>query len=139
MAMISPIGGNMKLLVIFSALFVTTLAFAQTDLEKEKAASAEYLVKMAAEPNAMVGDMGVVIRPIYSSNSGRYPAVADTVTVSYHLADREGTLIEESLTSDEAISFPLVKLIKCWQVAIPKMSVGSFYKITCPSKIPGLS
>ncbi len=123
----------MKLLVIATALLVGVLASAQTDLEKEKAASAEYLAKMAAEPNATVADMGVVLRPIFTATSEKFPSVEDTVTVNYHLTDREGKLIEESITSDETISFPLSRLIKCWQVAITKMSVGSFYKITCPS------
>jgi FKBP-type peptidyl-prolyl cis-trans isomerase FkpA len=123
----------MKLLMISAALLIGALASAQTDLEKEKALSAEYLTKMAAETGATVIDMGVVLRPIYAAANEKFPTVQDTVTVSYHLADREGKLIEESITSDEAISFPLGRLIKCWQVAITKMSVGSFYKITCPS------
>lgn len=123
----------MKLVLISAALLFGALASAQTDLEKEKALSAEYLTKMAAEANAQVVDMGVVLRPIFNATSEKFPTVEDTVTVNYHLMDREGKLIEESISSDETISFPLARLIKCWQVAIPKMSVGSFYKITCPS------
>lgn len=119
--------------VFLCGLFLSPSVFAQSDLEKEKKLSSEYLAKMATEPGAEVIDMGIVIRPIFISPSAKYPKLENTVTVSYHLADREGNLIEESLTGDEAISFPLGRLIKCWQYAIPKMSVGSFYKITCPS------
>ena len=55
--------------------------------------------------------------------------------VSYHLVDREGKVIDESVTADELAVFPLNKLIKCWQIAIPKISIGSFYKVTCPSDV----
>ena len=103
------------------------------DLEKEKELSRAFLAEMAKEPGAEVTPEGVVVRAIFRSPSAVYPKDSDTVGVSYHLSDREGILIEESISSDEVISFPLNRLIKCWRIAIPKMSVGSYYKISCPS------
>jgi len=123
----------MNWILAASLVLFSFSAYAQSDLEKEKALSATYLELMSKEPGAQVADMGVIIRPLFKSESTEYPSLTDTVTVSYHLVDREGKLIEESITSDEDVSFPLSKLIKCWQVGIPMMSVGSFYKITCPS------
>jgi FKBP-type peptidyl-prolyl cis-trans isomerase FkpA len=122
-----------KLVLIFGALLLSAIASAQSDLEKEKQLSSEYLAKVALEPKAQVIEGGVVLRPLFVSDTSRYPTVADTVIVSYHLSDREGKLIEESLSEDEAFAFPLPRLIKCWQYALPKIAVGSFYKITCPS------
>lgn len=130
----------MSKVIVLVSLFISTLAFATdpannaaAQLAEEKRLGAEYLTKMATEKDATVIEQGVVLRPLFISGATQYPTVTDTVKVSYHLTDREGKLIEESLTSDEAIEFPLNRLIKCWQVAIPKMSVGSFYKISCPS------
>jgi FKBP-type peptidyl-prolyl cis-trans isomerase FkpA len=110
-------------------------ADAADDLSQEKQLSADYLALMAKEPNATVIESGVVIRPIFTSSSTVLPKLADTVMVSYHLSDRAGKLIEESITADELAVFPLGKLIKCWQIAIAKMPVGSLFKITCPSEV----
>jgi FKBP-type peptidyl-prolyl cis-trans isomerase FkpA/FKBP-type peptidyl-prolyl cis-trans isomerase FklB len=123
-------------LLTFS-LFASSSAFATPadDLAQEKQLSSAYLEKMATEANAKTIEQGIVIRPIYESNSGQFAKATDTVKVSYHLVDREGNVVDESITSDELAVFPLNKLIKCWQIAIPQISIGSFYKITCPSDV----
>lgn len=122
-------------LMSFASLVLFSFTVKADDLSVEKQASAEYLQTMAAEANAQVIDQGIVIRPIFESGSTSFPAVTDTVKVAYHLVDREGKVIDESITADEVIAFPLNKLIKCWQIAIPKISFGSFYKVTCPSDV----
>jgi FKBP-type peptidyl-prolyl cis-trans isomerase FkpA len=122
------------LVVSVLVLTFSNWAFADDgDLEKEKALSAAYVAEMAKEPSAEIIDEGVVLRPIYKSKSDVYPTVDSTVHVIYHLVNRDGQFIEGSIDADEDVSFPLNKLIKCWKVGIPKMSVGSLYKITCPS------
>ena len=126
-----------------NALFVLTLivfsqivrADAASDLADEKKLSSEYLVKMAAEPSATIVEGGIILRPIYESHSGQFANSTDTVQVAYHLVNRDGKVIDESLTSDELAVFPLGKLIKCWQIAIPQISIGSFYKVSCPSDV----
>jgi FKBP-type peptidyl-prolyl cis-trans isomerase FkpA len=105
------------------------------DLAKEKQLSQEYLHQMAMEPNTQVIESGIILRPIFESGTNQFAKVTDTVKVSYHLVDREGKVVDESITSDELAVFPLNKLIKCWQMAIPKISIGSFYKISCPSDV----
>ena len=120
-------------LIVLTALSAQAFADGEDALALEKKLSAEYLAKMAAEPGAQVIEQGVVLRPISESGSQTYPQVSDSVRVSYFLTDREGKTIEESITSDELVEFPLARLIKCWQVAFPKISVNSFYKISCPS------
>lgn len=124
------------------ATFILTSAFSfwaqadeATDLALEKQASAEYLLTMASEPDAKVIEQGIVMRPIFESGSTEFAQPTDTVKVSYHLVDREGKVVDESITADELAVFPLDKLIKCWQIAIPKISFGSFYKISCPSDV----
>ena len=121
----------LKYMLTATLFLSSTTVFA--DLEGEKKLSAEYLEKMAMEDGAQVLDQGVIARPIFMSGSSEYAAVTDTVKVAYHLVDREGKVIDESITGDELAVFPLNKLIKCWQIAVPKISVGSFYKVSCPS------
>ncbi len=122
----------MKIPLVILFIFVGGSSFAQ-DLEKEKKLSAEYLAQVSKEPGAQVLEKGVVLRALYDSGSQSHPDLSDTVNVTYHMVDREGKLIEESISADEILKFPLKRLIKCWQIALPAMPIGSFYKISCPS------
>lgn len=115
------------------SLNATAFADESDDLALERQLSAEYLARMATEANAQVVEEGVVIRPIFTAASTVFPQATDMIRVSYHLMDREGHLIEESISADEIVEFPLNRLIRCWQIALPKMSVGSFYKVSCPA------
>lgn len=122
---------------VVAGLLATSFVHADpaSDLAQEKQLSADYLAKMAAEPNAKVIDRGIILRHIFESGSTQFAQVTDTVQVMYHLVDREGKVIDESITADELAVFPLNKLIECWKIAIPKISVGSFYKVSCPSDV----
>lgn len=122
-------------IIATTAISSFALATPADDLAKEILLSQEYLHQMAMEPNTQVIESGIVLRPIFESGSNQFAKVTDTVKVAYHLVDREGKVVDESITSDELAIFPLNKLIKCWQMAIPKISIGSFYKITCPSDV----
>lgn len=132
----------MKTILILTALLTMqiltgsiALADDSEDLTLEKKLSTEYLTKMASEKDAVVIEQGIVMRPIYQSGSQQFAKATDTVQVLYHLADREGKVIDESITADEAFAFPLQMLIKCWQIAVPQMAIGSHYKISCPSDV----
>ncbi len=127
---------------LLASLFFFTWAQADSsdDLALEKRLSAEYLEKMAAEPNAKVTEQGVILRSLFEThctpeNPCRFAQATDTIKVAYHLVDRTGKTIDEIITSDELAVFPLNKLIKCWQIAIPQISIGSFYKVSCPSEV----
>ena len=120
-------------LSISAAAFAAPSACEGTELEKEKCFSKLYVEKMALEKDAKVVDAGIVLRPTYVNAKGAMPKVSDTVTVGYYLTDREGKLIETTTTEDELATFPLAKLISCWKTSIPMMTIGSLYKVTCPS------
>lgn len=125
---------KIQILLAMALMAFSSWSFADDSaLETEKKLSAEYLAQMALEKDAVVLEEGVVLRPIYKSNSEVFAKVTDTVHVSYFLTDRELNLLEESVSSDEDLAFPLERLIKCWQIAVPKIPVGSLYKISCPS------
>jgi FKBP-type peptidyl-prolyl cis-trans isomerase FkpA len=131
------------LFAFLSSLVFSTSAFAASsacnatgtgaDLANEKCLSQAYLTAMAAETDATVVAGGIVMRPLFLNSQGAHPEVSDTVTVGYALTDRTGKLLEETSTGDDLATFSLDGLIACWRTAIPKMTVGSLYKITCPS------
>lgn len=126
-------------LILALSLAFSGSAMAQADactgegLALEKCLSSEYLAKVASEPDAKVVEGGVVVRPIFTNAGGAHPKVSDTVTVGYSLLDREGKVIETTANGDELATFPLDRLIPCWKTAVPMMTVGSFFKVSCPS------
>lgn len=69
---------------------------------------------------------------IMKEGTGRLVSIADTVVVFYKgylLSD--GTVFDE--TKDKPASFPLSRLIKGWQLALPLCKVGGKIKIVIPS------
>lgn len=104
-----------------------------TPLEQEKKLAAAYLERMKAEPGAQVIEGGVIVKPVYRAESNRFATLQDDVVVLYQGFDREGVDFDNAFTRDETETFPLSKLIRCWQIAVPQMPVGSHYKVTCPS------
>jgi FKBP-type peptidyl-prolyl cis-trans isomerase FkpA len=122
-----------SLIIALTMALVSQNVLATPTLEEEKTLSAAYVEQMKVEAGAQVLEKNVVFRSLYDSAAGEFPTVDQTVKVIYALTDREGHMIETSITEDEIISFPLNKLISCWQIAIPHMAYGSFAKVTCPS------
>ena len=102
--------------------------------QAEKAASADYLAKMAAEPGATTAPTGYVIRTI-TEGTGASPGPTDTVKVHYHGTLRDGTVFDSSVDRGTPAEFPLNRVIACWTQSLQTMKVGGKYKVTCPSDI----
>ena len=126
----------MKLLLPLLMCFTLSAGAAEQvedELQKEKRLSQEYLDQVKKEPGTLVIEQGILIKPVYHAASGASPTVNDTVKVIYHGLDREGNVFDSAFDRDEAAEFPLNRLITCWKIAIPKITVGSLYKVTCPA------
>jgi len=102
--------------------------------EKEKAESAAYLEKAAAEPGATKAPTGYVVRTL-TEGTGASPGPNDEVKVHYHGTLRDGTVFDSSVDRGEPASFPLGRVIPCWTQSLQSMKVGGKYKLTCPSDI----
>lgn len=122
-----------NLIFLILSILVGSVSFAELPLDDETKLSEEYVNKMSQEENTVVIEEGVVLREIYKSDSLATPGFEDKVKVIYHGIDRQGVVFDSSLNRDEATTFPIDRLIPCWQIAMPKVSVGSVYKITCPA------
>jgi FKBP-type peptidyl-prolyl cis-trans isomerase FkpA len=101
---------------------------------KEKAESAAYLTKMAAEPGATTAQSGYVVRTL-TEGTGASPGPNDTVKVHYHGTLRDGTVFDSSVDRGTPAEFPLGRVIPCWTQSLQTMKVGGKYKLTCPSDI----
>jgi FKBP-type peptidyl-prolyl cis-trans isomerase FkpA len=101
---------------------------------KEKAASAAYLAKCAAEPGAVKTESGLVYREVRAGN-GASPKATDTVKVNYRGTLVNGTEFDSSYKRNEPAQFPLNGVIKCWTEGVQRMKVGGKSTLVCPSDL----
>jgi FKBP-type peptidyl-prolyl cis-trans isomerase FkpA len=101
---------------------------------KEKAASAAYLAKCAAEPGAVKTDSGLVYREV-KAGTGASPKATDTVKVHYRGTLVNGTEFDSSYKRNEPAQFPLNGVIKCWTEGVQRMKVGGKSTLVCPSDL----
>ena len=62
---------------------------------------------------------GLKWRRLAGDGSGPKPTVEDTVTVHYAGRLLDGTQFDSSYDRGEPATFPLGRLVKAWQLAIP--------------------
>lgn len=80
------------------------------------------------------GTVGGVYYQILKEGTGSFVQVSDTVTVHY-----KGTLLKDGSifdqTKEKPARFPLQRLIKGWQIGVPKCRIGGTIKIIIPAGI----
>ena len=76
---------------------------------------------------------GLKWRRIAGDGSGAHPTVADVVTVHYAGTFTDGATFDSSFDRGEPATFPLGRLIKAWQLAIPQMGVGDTIELAAPA------
>jgi FKBP-type peptidyl-prolyl cis-trans isomerase FkpA len=101
---------------------------------KEKASSAAYLAKCAAEPGAVKTESGMVYREL-KAGTGASPKATDTVKVHYRGTLVNGTEFDSSYKRNEPAQFPLNGVIKCWTEGVQRMKVGGKSTLVCPSDL----
>lgn len=72
-------------------------------------------------------------RRIAGDGSGKRPTVEDTVTLHYAGTLIDGTPFDSSYDRGTPATFPLGRLIKGWQVAVPQMGVGDTIEVAIPA------
>lgn len=102
--------------------------------EQEKAISAAYLRKAAAEPGAVTTPSGLVYREL-RAGTGASPTATDTVKVNYRGTLVNGTVFDSSYSRNEPAEFPLDHVIPCWTEGLQKMKVGGKAMLACPSSL----
>lgn len=77
-------------------------------------------------------DTSGIYYKIIDAGNGKMISVSDTVTVFYKLRIFGTTEIIDQ-TADKPATFPLNRLIKAWQIAVPLVKTGGKLKIVIPS------
>ncbi len=103
--------------------------------DSAKQAEQDQQMIFAAVKNKQIDTTGSkdgVYYHILKEGTGEYVSVNDTVTVFY-----KGTLLKDGSifdqTKDKPAVFPLKRLIKGWQIAVPMCKVGGKIRIIIPS------
>ncbi|WP_379922909.1 FKBP-type peptidyl-prolyl cis-trans isomerase [Erythrobacter sp. R86502] len=94
-----------------------------------------YLLGLTAEDGWHFIDGGVRWRWISYRASQRKPTVADEVTVHYEGRLLDGTVFDSSYQRGAPATFPLGRLVRGWQLAIPQMGVGETIEIAIPADL----
>jgi len=101
---------------------------------REKAASAVYLTRAAAEPGAVKTESGLVYREV-SAGTGEAPKASDNVKVHYRGTLTNGTVFDSSYDRNEPAVFNLSGVVRCWTEGVQRMKVGGKAHLVCPSDL----
>lgn len=77
---------------------------------------------------------GLRWRRVKGDGSGAHPKVTDMVTLHYAGSFVDGTEFDSSSGGPPA-QFPLDRLIRAWQIAVPLMGVGDTIEIAVPAEL----
>ena len=94
-----------------------------------------YLLGLSPEEGWHFEEGGVRWRWLAYRASDQKPTVADVVTVHYEGKLLDGTVFDSSYARGEPATFPLGRLVKGWQIAIPRMGVGETIEIAIPADL----
>jgi FKBP-type peptidyl-prolyl cis-trans isomerase len=92
-----------------------------------------YLLGLTPADGWYLAEGGVRWRWLNYVASQTKPSVDDVVTVHYEGRLIDGTVFDSSYARGAPATFPLGRLVKGWQVAIPQMGVGETIEIAIPA------
>ena len=94
-----------------------------------------YLTGLSHKDGWYTTPEGLKWRYVDYVGSGPKPTVADTVTVHYAGTFIDGETFDSSFDRGEPATFPLGRLVKAWQIAIPQMHVGETIELAAPAAL----
>jgi FKBP-type peptidyl-prolyl cis-trans isomerase len=74
-------------------------------------------------------------RRIEGDGRGAHPSGTDTVKINYAGSFLDGTVFDSSWERGEPATFPLGRLIKAWQIAVPMAGVGDTIEVAIPADL----
>lgn len=109
-------------------------AKSMADAEKNKAISAEFLVKNKGKNTVKVTGTGLQYE-VMKEGKGKKPTIKDKVTVHYTGTLVTGAKFDSSHDRGQPAEFPLNGIIKGWQEALQLMPEGSVYRLYIPPEL----
>ncbi len=109
-------------------------AKSMADAEKNKAISAEFLVKNKGKNTVKVTGTGLQYE-VMKEGKGKKPTIKDKVTVHYTGTLVTGAKFDSSHDRGQPAEFPLNGIIKGWHEALQLMPEGSVYRLYIPPEL----
>lgn len=94
-----------------------------------------YLWLLKAEDGWNTTATGLRWRRVKGDGTGAHPLPTDTVTLHYTGTLVDGTKFDSSVDRNEPATFPLPRLIKGWQEAVPLMGIGDTFEVAIPMEL----
>lgn len=129
-----------RALLTAAALLAAVPAFAQeapVDRSQDLAWQSAQSLALASRGSAQGWKQlegGLRWRRVKGDGSGAHPKVTDLVTLHYAGSFVDGTEFDSSYGGPPA-QFPLDRLIRAWQIAVPLMGVGDTIEIAVPAEL----
>jgi FKBP-type peptidyl-prolyl cis-trans isomerase len=109
-------------------------ARAQLQAQREERLGAAYQAKAATLPNARKTASGMVFIS-QQQGSGPSPKVGDQVRVQYTGKLTNGTVFDSSDKHGGSATFPVGRIIPCWNEALQLMKAGGSARVVCPATL----
>lgn len=100
----------------------------------ERAAAMAFVQQAAAQEGAVQTASGLVFRELVAG-TGASPEPTSVVKVHYHGTLRDGTVFDSTVVTGTPATFPLDRVIQCWQEGLVRMKVGGKSQLVCPPEI----
>jgi FKBP-type peptidyl-prolyl cis-trans isomerase FklB len=104
-------------------------------MNKNEEEGAAFIAAYALKEGAVIMPEGIVYTVIKAGDGENFPTINSVVNCHYHGTLTNGTIFDSSVQRGAPISFPLKQVIEGWQIAIPKMSLGSKHEIVIPANL----
>ena len=130
----------MKHAITIAALTLAAPALAQSAQSEEPRTISWHNEQQAALHSRTEADGwstlegGVKFRRTAGDGTGPAPTVADEITIHYTGSFTDGEVFDSSVERGEPATFPLGRLVRGWQVAIPYLGVGDTAEIAIPAE-----
>jgi FKBP-type peptidyl-prolyl cis-trans isomerase FklB len=102
--------------------------------DKNKKAGEEFLAANKSKQGVKVTDSGLQYS-VLKAGKGASPKPTDTVVVNYRGMLINGKEFDSSYKKGKPATFPVNRVIRGWQEALPLMQVGAKWKIFVPAKL----
>ncbi len=96
----------------------------------------EFLAKVSKEPGVVTLPSGLMYKVVSAPDPNAPKPSADaTVKINYEGKLVDGTVFDSSYERGTSATFPLSRLVKAWQVALPMMHKGDTWMLYVPAEL----
>lgn len=125
----------LAILILWAAFYVIRNSGNKKSAIENIELGKEFLAANKANTEVLETASGMQYQILNKGTGDVHPSASSTVKVHYHGTLLDGSVFDSSVARDEAISFPLNRVIKGWTEGVQLMVVGDKFKFFIPSRL----